>query len=112
MVPTQNQVFSRSLDGGNTWSNPASVAERLSPRPRVYVDANVPAGLVSYMRTLLDWDVLFVMAWYDRHGSLRRLGHAGRDVGTLTPGTTGSTRLDGIDGENVIETLPLGFGTV
>jgi hypothetical protein len=36
-------------------------AERLSPRPRIYADANVPAGLVAHMRTRLDWDVLFVM---------------------------------------------------
>jgi hypothetical protein len=36
-------------------------AERLSPRPRIYADANVPAGVVAYMRTLLDWDVLFVL---------------------------------------------------
>ena len=36
-------------------------AQRLSPRPRIYADANVPAGLVAYMRTVLDWDVLFVI---------------------------------------------------
>jgi Domain of unknown function (DUF5615) len=36
-------------------------AERLSPRPRIYVDANVPAGLVAYMRETLQWDVLFVL---------------------------------------------------
>ncbi len=36
-------------------------AERLSPRPRIYADANIPAGLVQYMRTHLDWDVLFVL---------------------------------------------------
>jgi hypothetical protein len=39
----------------------ASHAERLSPRPRIYADANVPAGLVVYMRTRLQWDVLFVL---------------------------------------------------
>ena len=36
-------------------------AERLSPRPRIYADANVPAGLVVHMRTRLHWDVLFVL---------------------------------------------------
>lgn len=36
-------------------------AERLSPRPRIYADANVPAGLVAHMRTRLRWDVLFVL---------------------------------------------------
>src|SRR5438093_7282045 len=36
-------------------------AERLSPRPRIYADANVPAGIVAHMRTRLQWDVLFVL---------------------------------------------------
>jgi len=49
------------------------------------------------------------IAWYGRHGSLRRLTHGGNGVGTPTPGTTGSTRLDGIVGENAIDVvLPLG----
>jgi hypothetical protein len=39
----------------------AAHAARLSPRPRIYADANVPAGVVAYMRARLDWDVLFVM---------------------------------------------------
>ena len=39
----------------------AAHAERLSPRPRIYADANVPAGLVAFMRSSLDWDVLFVL---------------------------------------------------
>ena len=37
-------------------------------QPRVYVDANVPAGAVRYMRGRLHWDVLFVM----EHDDLRR----------------------------------------
>ena len=36
-------------------------AQRLSDRPRIYADANVPAGLVTYMRVRLQWDVLFVV---------------------------------------------------
>src|SRR5262245_53311620 len=36
-------------------------AERLMPRPRIYADANVPAGLVAFMRGALEWDVLFVL---------------------------------------------------
>jgi hypothetical protein len=36
-------------------------AERIAGQPRVYVDANVPAGLVAFMRTRLHWDVLFVI---------------------------------------------------
>ena len=39
----------------------ASHAERLTPRPRIYADANIPAGLVAYMRNGLGWDVLFVL---------------------------------------------------
>jgi hypothetical protein len=46
---------------GSPSSELAPHAERLSPRPRIYVDANVPAGLVAYMRTLLNWDVLYVL---------------------------------------------------
>ena len=43
-------------------------AERVSGQPRVYVDANVPAGLVAFMRQALHWDVLFVI----EHDDLRR----------------------------------------
>ncbi len=39
----------------------ASHAERLTPGPRIYADANVPAGLVAHMRSRLRWDVLFVL---------------------------------------------------
>jgi hypothetical protein len=46
---------------GTLSSELAPHAKRLSPRPRIYADANIPAGLVSYMRTHLDWDVLFVI---------------------------------------------------
>ena len=35
--------------------------QRLTPRPRIYADANVPAGLVAFMRGELEWDVLFVL---------------------------------------------------
>ena len=46
---------------GTLFSELASHAERLSPRPRIYADANVPAGIVAHMRTHLQWDVLFVL---------------------------------------------------
>src|SRR5437016_4547223 len=46
---------------GTLSSELAAHAERLSPRPRIYADANVPAGLVAYMRERLQWDVLFVL---------------------------------------------------
>ena len=41
---------------------------RLGGGPRIYVDANVPAGLVTFMRRQLGWDVLFVI----EHEELRR----------------------------------------
>src|SRR5262245_57423411 len=46
---------------GTLSSELAPHAERMSVRPRIYADANVPAGLVAYMRSLLRWDVLFVL---------------------------------------------------
>ena len=36
-------------------------AERIAARPRIYADANVPAGIVAHMRQRLLWDVLFVL---------------------------------------------------
>src|SRR6185436_7585980 len=39
----------------------APLTEHVTPRPRIYADANVPAGLVEYMRVRLHWDVLFVL---------------------------------------------------
>lgn len=43
-------------------------AERIAGQPRLYIDANMPAGLVAFMRTRLHWDVLFVI----EHDDLRR----------------------------------------
>lgn len=42
--------------------------DRAATQPRMYVDANVPARLVAFMRNTLHWDVLFVM----EHDELRR----------------------------------------
>ena len=53
---------------GTLASELGGYAERVSGQPRVYVDANVPAGLVSFMRQALHWDVLFVL----EHEELRR----------------------------------------
>lgn len=38
----------------------AVLRERPGP-PRIYADANVPAGLVAFMRESLGWDVFFVV---------------------------------------------------
>jgi len=43
-------------------------AARIANQPRVYIDANMPAGLVAFMRDNLKWDVLFVI----EHDDLRR----------------------------------------
>jgi len=44
------------------------LAARLVEAPRIYADANMPSGVVTFMRTRLRWDVLFVL----EHDDLRR----------------------------------------
>ncbi len=53
---------------GTLSSELAPHAARLAGQPRIYADANLPAGLVAFMRTQLQWDVLFVV----EHDDLRR----------------------------------------
>jgi hypothetical protein len=53
---------------GSLASELAAFAERHADGPRVYADANVPAGIVAFMRTRLGWDVFSVM----EHDDLRR----------------------------------------
>jgi hypothetical protein len=50
---------------GTLWSELGPIADGVASRPRVYADANVPAGLVGYMRGALGWDVLFVIEQAD-----------------------------------------------
>ena len=38
-----------------------AIIEGLTDAPRVYCDANLPAGLIRFMRERLRWDVFFVM---------------------------------------------------
>src|SRR5919108_1881085 len=45
---------------GTLASELGSFAE-LTDAPRVYCDANLPAGLIRFMRERLGWDVLFVL---------------------------------------------------
>jgi hypothetical protein len=50
-----------------------TLASALAPHahrdaPRVYADANIPSGVVSFMRQRLGWDVFFVL----EHDELRR----------------------------------------
>ena len=53
---------------GTLASELGPVVDRTQLQPRIYVDANMPAGLVSFMRQSLGWDVLFVL----EHDDLRR----------------------------------------
>jgi hypothetical protein len=53
---------------GTLSSELAPHAERLTPRPRIYADANVPAGVVAFMRQRLHWDVLYVIEHDDLMG--------------------------------------------
>lgn len=53
---------------GTLWSELGPVVEGAIEQPRVYADANMPAGIVAFMRQRLAWDVLFVM----EHPDLRR----------------------------------------
>lgn len=46
---------------GTLASELAAHADRISERPRLYADANVPAGLIGFMRERLGWDVLCVI---------------------------------------------------
>lgn len=50
-----------------------TLASELAPHahgdaPRIYADANIPSGVVSFMRHRLRWDVFFVL----EHDELRR----------------------------------------
>ena len=53
---------------GTLASELGSHVERTASQPRIYVDANMPAQLVAFMRNTLRWDVLFVI----EHDDLRR----------------------------------------
>ncbi len=53
---------------GTLASELGAFAGDIAGSPRVYVDANIPAGVVAFMRARLRWDVLFVI----EHEDLRR----------------------------------------
>ena len=46
---------------GTLWNELGPVADAVADRPRVYADANVPAGVIAFMRERLKWDVLSVI---------------------------------------------------
>lgn len=53
---------------GTLFSELNPYAARVAQHPRIYADANLPSGVVTFMRTALGWDVLFVL----EHDDLRR----------------------------------------
>jgi hypothetical protein len=53
---------------GTLSSELGPILARTGGGPRVYADANVPLGLVTFMRHRLHWDVYFVL----EHDDLRR----------------------------------------
>jgi hypothetical protein len=53
---------------GSLSSELGPLLERVTSQPRVYADANIPNGVVAFMRERLQWDVLFVL----EHPDLRR----------------------------------------
>ena len=46
---------------GTLSSELGPLADGLTDAPRVYCDANLPVGLIRYMREQLKWDVFFVL---------------------------------------------------
>ncbi|HYT65906.1 MAG TPA: DUF5615 family PIN-like protein [Vicinamibacterales bacterium] len=53
---------------GTLSSELGPLVEQVADRPRVYADANMPNGVVAFMREKLGWNVLFVL----EHDDLRR----------------------------------------
>ena len=53
---------------GNLIERTQSASARIAEQPRIYADANIPIGIVAFMRERLRWDVLFVL----EHEDLRR----------------------------------------
>jgi hypothetical protein len=46
---------------GTLSSELSPIVDRTADQPRVYADANIPTGVVAYMREKLGWDVFFVL---------------------------------------------------
>jgi Domain of unknown function (DUF5615) len=81
--------------------------ERLVERPRIYADANLPNGVVSFMRVTLGWDVLFVLEQEDlrrapdiHHYRLAR--QLGRTLITLDRDYTDDRRFPPLESPGVI----------
>ena len=78
-----------------------------APGPRVYADANIPSGVVEFMRQVLGWDVFFVL----EHDDVRRASDVfhyrlarqlGRTLVTLDRDYVDDRRFPPGDGAGVI----------
>ena len=69
---------------------------RVADAPRVYADANMPNGVIAFMRTRLRWDVLFVI----QHFRLAR--QLGRTLVTLDHDYIDDRRFPPAEGAGVI----------
>ncbi len=77
------------------------------PAPRVYADANIPTGVVEYMRNVLGWDVFFVLEQADirRAADLfhyRLARQLGRTIVTLDRDYVNDRRFPPGEGAGVI----------
>jgi hypothetical protein len=79
----------------------------VAERPRVYADANIPNGVVEFMRVDLRWDVFFVL----EHDDLRRASdrehyrlakQIGRTLVTLDQDYVDDRRFPPAEGAGVI----------
>jgi uncharacterized protein DUF5615 len=83
------------------------IATELSGGPRVYVDANVPLGVVEVMRRALQWDVLFVLEHHDLRRArdvdhFRRALDLGRTLITLDRDFFDDRRFPAADSPGVV----------
>jgi hypothetical protein len=87
------------------------VIEEADPGPRVYADANIPNGVVAFMRDVLKWDVFFVL----EHDDLRRAPdiyhyrmarQLGRTLVTLDHDYVDDRRFPPNEGAGVIVSAP------
>jgi Domain of unknown function (DUF5615) len=85
----------------------SAYAGDFAERPRVYADANIPNGVVEFMRVDLQWDVFFVL----EHDELRRASdrehyrlarQIGRTLVTLDQDYVDDRRFPPADGAGVI----------
>ena len=92
---------------GTLSSDLTQVIVDAAPGPRVYADANIPSGVVEFMRQVLAWDVFFVL----EHDDVRRASDVfhyrlarqlGRTLVTLDRDYVDDRRFPPGDGAGVI----------